>query len=56
LLGLLLKRSLALSTLLRLASDARAARSTLSTVVRYADAEMRAIRSPASSLGGCIAR
>lgn len=56
LLGLLLKRSLALGTLLRLASGARAARSTLSTVVRYADAEIRAIRSPAPSPGGCIAR
>jgi hopanoid-associated phosphorylase len=52
LLGLLLKRSLTLGTLLRLASDAGAARSTLSTVVRYADAEIRAIRSPAPSPGG----
>ncbi|SET09752.1 hopanoid-associated phosphorylase [Nitrosospira multiformis] len=56
LLGLLLKRSLTLGTLLRLASDARAARSTLSTVVRYADAEMRAVHSPEPSLGGYIAK
>lgn len=56
LLGLLLKRALTLGTLLRLASDARAARSTLSTVVRYADAEMRAVHSPAPSLGEYVAR
>jgi hopanoid-associated phosphorylase len=39
-LKLLLTRSLTLGTLLRLASGASTARSTLSTVVRYADEEM----------------
>ena len=55
-LWLLLTRSLTLGTLLRLASGASAARSTLSAVVRYADAEMCAIRSPAASLDGYIGR
>lgn len=50
LLGLLLRRSLTLGTLLRLAWDARTACSTLSTVVRYADAEMRVIHPPGASL------
>ncbi|MDN5881356.1 MAG: phosphorylase [Nitrosospira sp.] len=40
LLPLLLRRSVTLGTLLRLATDARAACSTLSTVVRYAGREM----------------
>lgn len=40
LLSLLMRRSLTVGTLLRLATDSRAACSTLSTVVRYAGGEM----------------
>lgn len=55
LLSLLLRRSLTLATLLRLASDSRAACSTLSMVVRYADAEMRVIKPSATSLNAYVA-
>jgi adenosylhomocysteine nucleosidase len=48
LLPLLLRRSVPLATLLRLAVDSRAAFSTLSAVVRYAGAEM-GVANPSSS-------
>ncbi|SFN85589.1 hopanoid-associated phosphorylase [Nitrosospira briensis] len=55
LLPLLLRRSLTVATLLRLAKDSRAACSTLSTVVRYAGAEMGISRNrPGSAQGYAV--
>lgn len=54
LLPLLMRRSLTLGTLLRLAKDSRAACSTLSTVARYADTEMGVSRRLPPSAHGYV--